>query len=174
MLFTVLLFIIIVSITPFFFTAVTAIVHLRVDALHVDMLDVVWQVFGPDQHVGVLTFKVILQRIKGCVLGSFRDGTIPEPCGDERCCSSPVKDLLPGRGFTCGLAVIIAILIREADSVFVASVFVVAFNLTHAVFFFTLTFLTAVAGVPLLIELGETSNRHKRLDEKVLREGGWR
>lgn len=68
-----------------------------------------------------------------------------------------------GIGCTCGLAVIVAILVREADGVVVASVVVVAFNLTHPVFFLALTFLTAVAGVPLVIELGETNNHHKRV-----------
>lgn len=68
-----------------------------------------------------------------------------------------------GIGCTCGLAVIIAILVREADGVVVASVVVVAFNLTHPVVFLALTFLTAVAGVPLFTELGETNDHHKKV-----------
>lgn len=55
---------------------------------------------------------------------------------------------------TYGLAVITPIFFREADGFVVASVFVIALNLTHPVFFLTLTFLPAVAGVPLFIELG--------------------
>lgn len=58
---------------------------------------------------------------------------------------------------TCGLAVIIAILIQEADSIFIASIFIIAFSLTHPVFFFTLTFLPAVTSVPLFIKLWETN-----------------
>lgn len=61
---------------------------------------------------------------------------------------------------TYGLAVITPILFREADGIIVASVFVIALNLTHPVFFLTLTFLPAVAGVPLFIELGETDDHH--------------
>lgn len=61
---------------------------------------------------------------------------------------------------TCGLAVIIPILIREADGVVVASVFVIALNLAHPVFFLALAFLPAVAGVPLFVELGETDGHH--------------
>lgn len=65
---------------------------------------------------------------------------------------------------TCGLAVIISILIWEADGIFIASVFVVAFNLTHPVFFFTLTFLSAMTGVPLFIKLGEKKQSSQGLD----------
>lgn len=62
---------------------------------------------------------------------------------------------------TYGLAVITPILFREADGVVVASVFVFALNFAHPVFFLTLTFLPAVAGVPLFIELGETDDNHR-------------
>lgn len=76
-------------------------------------------------------------------------------------CERSMPNAQAGIFRTCGLAVIIAILIHEADSIFIASVFVVAFNLTHPVFFFTLTFLTAVTGVPLFTELGDTNSHHR-------------
>lgn len=74
---------------------------------------------------------------------------------------------------TCGSAVIIAILIREADSIFIASVFVVTFNLTHPVFFFTLTFLTAMTGVPLFTQLGETIITGVGLERLSARKWWW-
>lgn len=70
------------SVTPVFFAAVAAIVHLCIDALHIDVLEVWWQVFGLNQHVGVLAFEVILQIIKACVLGISGYGAFPETCGD--------------------------------------------------------------------------------------------
>lgn len=80
LLFAVLVVVIFVAISVFF-TAVAAVVVLCNDALHINILEVLRQVFGPHQHVGVLTSEVILQMIKGGVLGVPLHGAIPETCG---------------------------------------------------------------------------------------------
>lgn len=71
-----------ISAVALFFTTVVALVDLCIDALHINILEVLRQVSGPDQHVGVLAFEAVLQLIKGGVLGVSGYATIPETCRD--------------------------------------------------------------------------------------------
>lgn len=63
-------------------TVVVVIFDACIDALDVDIVNVIWQVLGLDQHIGVLTFKVILLSIKGSVLRVTPYSALIEACGE--------------------------------------------------------------------------------------------
>jgi len=111
---------------------VAAIATTSVDAFHVDVLEVLWQAGGLDQHVRVLALKLVLHVIEGSVLVVAVDGAVTE---------------------ICGLAVILAALVLNADVISVTLALIVTINLAHTILFLTFTFLTAVVCVPHLVKM---------------------
>lgn len=70
------------AVTMLMTVVVVVIFDACIDALDVDIVKVIWQVLGLDQHIGVLTFKVILLSIKGSVLRVTPYSALIEACGE--------------------------------------------------------------------------------------------